>query len=64
MDKNITLYQITNVMAEKVFQKIDHFNKGRREDTGYYAISVSTPYRSYYALWLSLIHISEPTRPY
>ena len=48
MDKNITLYQITNVMAEKVFQKIDHFNKGRREDTGYYAISVSTPYRSYY----------------
>ena len=51
MDKNITLYQITNVMAEKVFQKIDHFNKGRREDTGYYAISVSTPYRSYYALW-------------
>ncbi len=47
MDKNITLYQITNVMAEKVFQKIDHFNKGRREDTGYYAISVSTPYRSY-----------------
>lgn len=38
-------------MAEKVFQKIDRFNKGRREDIGYYAISVSTPYRSYYALW-------------
>lgn len=51
MDKNLTLYQITNVMAEKVFQKIENFNKGRREDTGYYAISVSTPYRSYYALW-------------
>ena len=51
MDKNITLYQITNEMAEKVFQKIDRFNKGRREDIGYYAISVSTPYRSYYALW-------------
>ena len=32
-------------------QKIDNFNKGRREDAGYYAISVSTPYRSYYALW-------------
>lgn len=51
MDINVTLYQITNVMAEKVFQKIENFNKGRREDTGYYAISVSTLYRSYYALW-------------
>jgi hypothetical protein len=51
MDSNVTLYQITNVMAEKVFQKIENFNKGRREDTGYYALSVSTAYRSYYALW-------------
>ena len=51
MDRDVTLYQITNVMAERVFQKIDNFNKGRREDAGYYAISVSTPYRSYYALW-------------
>lgn len=38
-------------MAERVFQKIDNFNKGCREDAGYYAISVSTAYRSYYALW-------------
>lgn len=51
MNKDITLYQITDAMAEKVFDKIDHFNKGRREDTGYYALSVATPYRSYYALW-------------
>ena len=51
MDRDVTLYQITNVMAERVFQKIDNFNKGRREDAGFYAISVSTPYRSYYALW-------------
>lgn len=51
MDRNVTLYQITDVMAEKVFQKIDNFNRGRREDSGYYAISVSTPYRAYYALW-------------
>lgn len=51
MDRNVVLYQITDVMAEKVFLKIESFNKGRREDTGYYAISVSTPYRSYYALW-------------
>lgn len=48
---NINLYQITDAMAERVFQKIDRFNKGRREDMGFYAISVSTPYRSYYALW-------------
>ncbi len=51
MDRDVTLYQITDVMAERVFQKIDNFNKGRREDVGFYAISVSTPYRSYYALW-------------
>lgn len=50
MDRNVTLYQITSGMAEKVFQKIENFNRGRREDTGFYAISVSTPYR-YYALW-------------
>lgn len=51
MDGNVSLYQITSGMAEKVFQKIEQFNRGRREDMGYYAISVSTPYRSYYALW-------------
>ena len=32
MDRDVTLYQITSVMAERVFQKIDNFNKGRRED--------------------------------
>ena len=48
MDRDVTLYQITNVMAERVFQKIDNFNKGRREDAGFYAISVSTTYRSGY----------------
>lgn len=60
MDRNVTLYQITNAMAEKVFQKIENFNKGRREDTGYYAISVSTPYRSYYALWRIFTDDSYP----
>lgn len=60
MDRNVTLYQITNGMAEQVFQKLEHFNKGRREDTGYYAISVSTPYRSYYALWRVFSDISQP----
>ena len=54
MDRDVTLYQITSVMAERVFQKIDNFNKGRREDAGFYAISVSTPYRSYYAFRIIL----------
>lgn len=51
MEREVALYQITAGMAEKVFRKIEHFNRGRREEAGYYAISVSTPYRSYYALW-------------
>lgn len=51
MDRNVTMYQIISMMAEKVFQKIDNFNKGRREDNGYYAMSVSTSFRSYYGLW-------------
>lgn len=50
MDRDVTLYQITNVMAERVFQKQITSIKAV-EDAGYYAISVSTPYRSYYALW-------------
>ena len=76
MDKNITLYQITNEMAEKVFQKIDRFNKGRREDIGYYAISVSTvlimPCGAFsltivilpclYARWLSLLMMLPSVR--
>ena len=35
MDRDVTLYQITSVMAERVFQKIDNFNKGRREDADF-----------------------------
>ena len=55
MDRDVTLYQITSVMAERVFQKIDNFNKGRREDAGFYAISVSTPYRVYFRIILTLL---------
>lgn len=51
MERDIQLCQITDAMAEKVFQKIDKFNQGRREEQGYYALSVSTAYRPYYALW-------------
>ena len=50
MDRDVTLYQITNVMAERVFQKIDNFNKGRREDAGYYAISVSNIIQQFFAI--------------
>lgn len=59
MDANVSLYQVTSGMAEKVFQKIENFNRGRRDDTGYYAISVSTPYRSYYALWRVFVDTSS-----
>lgn len=70
MDKNITLYQITNVMAEKVFQKIDHFNKGRRKTQDIMRLAFLLPtvlimlcgasfliiaiLLCLYALWLSL----------
>lgn len=60
MERNVTLYQITSGMAEMVFEKIENFNKGRREDTGYYAISVSTSYRSYYALWRIFSDFAKP----
>lgn len=60
MDRGITLYQISSEIAQQVFQKIDVFNKGRREDTGFYALSISTPYRSCYALWRVFADSSVP----
>lgn len=45
------IYNLDPEMANKVFSKIDAFNRGRREDTGYYALSAATPFRTYYALW-------------
>lgn len=32
-------------------EKLDKFNVGRTHDNGYYAISIATKYRPYYALW-------------
>lgn len=58
MDKNIVLYQVNDVLAEKVFRKVEEFNRGRRDDMGYYAISVATPFRSYYALWRVFTNVS------
>ena len=58
MDKNITLYQVSDNVACKVFQRIEEFNRGRRDDMGFYAISVATPFRAYYALWRVFTNVS------
>lgn len=60
MVRGVTFYQITEGMAELVFEKIDQFNRGRRDDNGYYALSVSTPFRSYYGLWRVFPNDSRP----
>ena len=48
MDRNLTLYQVAPQLAEKVFNSIDEFNRGRTATNGYYAISMATAYRPYY----------------
>lgn len=58
MDKNITFYQVSEGIANMVFQRVEEFNRGRRDDMGYYAISVATPFRSYYALWRVFTNVS------
>ncbi len=51
MDMRIDIYNVNPEMADKIFSKIDVFNQGRRQDTGYYALSTATDFRTYYALW-------------
>lgn len=58
MDKNVVLYQVNDDLAEKIFRRVEEFNRGRRDDMGYYAISVATPFRSYYALWRVFTNVS------
>ena len=41
MDRNLTLYQVAPRLAEKVFNSIDEFNRGRTATNGYYAISMA-----------------------
>lgn len=59
MDNNVVLYQVNDDLAEKIFRRVEEFNRGRRDDMGYYAISVATPFRSYYALWRVFTNVSS-----
>ena len=51
MGREVVLYNVDDGIARKVYSVLDTFNLGRRGDMGYYAISVATAHRSYYALW-------------
>ncbi len=51
MSNEFNLYGVNDGIARKVFLKLEEFNKGRREDFGFYAISIATEHRSMYALW-------------
>lgn len=60
MDRNLALYSLSAGMAEKVFGRIDEFNRGRSADNGKYVISLATPYRPYYAFWRMFPGRSQP----
>lgn len=51
MSNNPVFYQLSPELATKVLTRIDKFNQGRTAQNGQYAISTTTPYRPYYALW-------------
>lgn len=51
MSNEVSLYGVNAGIARKVFMDLEEFNKGRRDDTGFYAVSVATQHRSVYALW-------------
>lgn len=51
MDRNSALYSLSPGMADKVFGRIDEFNRGRTSENGTYVISMATPYRPYYGFW-------------
>lgn len=59
MNREIVLYNVSDEITDKVFLKLETFNRGRREDAGYYAISVATAFRSYYALWRVFTNVSS-----
>ena len=60
MDRNLTLYQVAPRLAEKVFNSIDEFNRGRTATNGYYAISMATAYRPYYGFWRIFPNVQAP----
>lgn len=60
MDRNLTLYQVSSQVAEKVFRSIGEFNRGRTATNGYYAISMATAYRPYYGFWRVFPDVQAP----
>lgn len=60
MSRNLTLYQVSPRLAEKVFGSIDEFNRGRTNANGCYAISMATAYRPYYGFWRIFPNVQAP----
>ena len=60
MSRNLTLYQVSPRLAEKVFGSIDEFNRGRTAANGCYAISMATAYRPYYGFWRIFPNVQVP----
>lgn len=60
MNPPVRLYNVNTEIAEKVFSAVKEFNRGRRADIGYYAISVATEYRSSYGIWRIFNEDSTP----
>lgn len=51
MDDKLTIYQLSHEAMERIRNRVDAFNRGRNRERGFYAISLATEYRPYYALW-------------
>ncbi len=51
MSGKLAFYHLTDEAAAEVLRRIEAFNRGRTGERGCYAVSLSTEYRPYYALW-------------
>ncbi len=51
MNNEVNLYNVSDEVARNVLSHLEEFNRGRREDTGFYAVSTATEHRTCYALW-------------
>lgn len=48
----IVFYEsISDAEKERITAVVSEFNARRKEYNGFYAVSIATPYRRYYALW-------------
>lgn len=56
MNNSPIFYQLSPELTDSVLRKIDSFNQGRTMQNGKYAISTTTAYRPYYALWRIFPH--------